>query len=216
MTTVILVVDRDVTPRQLSMLSGASAVEPRSIRIEHTGSLCEVTAAAILEIENAGLRPMRVQSRDWMTLEAIAIRLGRSREIVRRWSTGETGPGGFPPPLNPGSATNFFSWHEASKWVQRYTRYSVEDIGNPLLIAMNHALQLRRLASQFTRRDLDTLVAQIVTETSEPTSNHKARGIHEPRPCPSHGTSATRPCRTGPWRADTPHPDLDSTGSVRR
>jgi hypothetical protein len=161
-TAVILVVDRDITPRHLSALPGASIVDSRSIRIERDGGLREITAAAILEVENVGLRPMRVQSRDWMTLEAIAVRLGRSREIVRRWSTGETGPGGFPPPLNPGSATNFFSWHEASRWIQRHTRYTVEDFGDPLLIAMNHALQLRRLAAQFTRHDFDTVVAQIL------------------------------------------------------
>jgi len=169
-TAVIFVVDRDVMPRHVNALPGASAPvsESRSIRIERAGSLRAITAAAIPEIEAVGLRPMRVQSNDWMTLEAIARRIGRSREIVRRWSTGETGPGGFPPPLNPGSATNFFSWHEASRWIQRHTQYGVDDFGNPLLIAMNHALQLRRLASQVTRLDLDAVVAEILTGKGRP------------------------------------------------
>jgi hypothetical protein len=78
---------------------------------------------AIHVIEENGARPRRVNAHDWLTLADIGARLGVSRELVRLWSIGRQGQGGFPPPLNPDSATSFFSWAEVSAWVRRHTAY---------------------------------------------------------------------------------------------
>lgn len=117
---------------------------------------------AIRNAELKGARPLRVNAHDWLTVADIAARLGKSRELVRRWATGLQGPGNFPPPLNPDSLTNFFSWTEVSAWVRRYTNYGPETRDDPVLVAMNLALQLRSIAPRITR--LDAVVNCILPE----------------------------------------------------
>jgi hypothetical protein len=118
----------------------------------HASDLAEAVAAAVRDVESVGLRPMRVAAGDWVTLADVAARIGRSREIVRLWSTGRQGPGGFPPPLNPGCDTSFYSWVEVASWLRRRLGYDLPD-EEPVLVAMNLALQLRRLAPRITRMD---------------------------------------------------------------
>ncbi|BCB79387.1 hypothetical protein GCM10022251_21780 [Phytohabitans flavus] len=114
--------------------------------------LAEAVAAAVRDVESAGLRPLRVAAGDWVTLADVAARIGRSREIVRLWSVGRQGPGGFPPPLNPGCDTSFYSWVEVVQWLRRRLGYDLPE-EEPVLVAMNLALQLRRLAPRITRMD---------------------------------------------------------------
>jgi hypothetical protein len=111
----------------------------------HAPDLARAVTAAVHDVESAGLRPVRVASGDWVTLADVAARIGRSREIVRLWSVGRQGPGGFPPPLNPGCDTSFYSWAEIVQWLRRRLGYELPD-EEPVLVAMNLALQLRRLA----------------------------------------------------------------------
>jgi hypothetical protein len=115
--------------------------------------LTEAVASAVHDVEAAGLRPLRVAADDWVTLADIAARIGRSREIVRLWSTGRQGPGGFPPPLNPGRDTSFYSWAEVCPWLRRRMGYELPD-DEPVLVAMNLTLQLRRLAPRLGRMDV--------------------------------------------------------------
>ena len=114
--------------------------------------LAEAVMSAVRDVESAGLRPVRVAAGDWVTLSDVAARIGRSREIVRLWSVGKQGPGGFPPPLNPGCETSFYSWAEIAQWLRRKMRYELPD-EEPVLVAMNLALQLRRLAPRISRMD---------------------------------------------------------------
>lgn len=94
--------------------------------------------------ENLGLpQPIRVYTDDWVTIGEIAARADRSRETVRLWSLGRAGPGGFPPPLNPGSETLFYSWAEIVPWLRLAGR-NIPRV-EPVLPAMNLALQLRHL-----------------------------------------------------------------------
>jgi hypothetical protein len=110
--------------------------------------------AAIELCEADGRRPMRLDADDWLTLADIAARCGLSREIVRLWSIGQQGPGGFPPPLNPARDTRFYSWWETSTWIRRHTIYQPpSDSQEPALIAMNLALQLRNLMPRISRPD---------------------------------------------------------------
>jgi hypothetical protein len=116
-------------------------------------SLADAIASAVRDVEAAGLRPLRVAAEDWVTLADIAARIGRSREIVRLWSIGQQGPGGFPPPLNPGRDTSFYSWAEVCPWLRRRMGYDLPD-EEPVLVAMNLTLQLRQLAPRLTRMDI--------------------------------------------------------------
>ena len=118
----------------------------------HAPDLAEAVTAAVHDVESAGLRPVRVATGDWVTLADVAARIGRSREIVRLWSVGRQGPGAFPPPLNPGCDTSFYSWAEVVQWLRRRLGYELPD-EEPVLVAMNLALQLRRLAPRIARMD---------------------------------------------------------------
>jgi hypothetical protein len=108
--------------------------------------LLEAVVTAIREAEGVGLRVLRADHRDWVTLADVGARIGRSREIVRLWAQDRQGPGGFPPPLNRGTAsTTFYSWAEIGPWLRERMGYDIPD-DEPVLAAVNLALQLRALA----------------------------------------------------------------------
>jgi hypothetical protein len=108
-------------------------------------TLVEAVAGAIADVEAVGLRVLRVADRDWVTLADVGARIGRSRELVRLWALGRRGPGGFPPALNPGMDTTYYSWAEVSPWLRDRMGYDLPD-DEPVLAATNLALQLRALA----------------------------------------------------------------------
>ncbi|HWG99542.1 MAG TPA: hypothetical protein VNV66_09510 [Pilimelia sp.] len=153
----VLVVDRPPAPAQLRRLGGAGPVrwDPGSaavgIRFEWpAGALAEGIVAAVRRVEATGLRAVRVDTRDWVTLGDIARRVGRSRETVRLWALGRLGPGRFPPPLNPGRDTSFFSWAEVLTWLRERLGLALPE-EEPVLVAANLALQLRALAPRVRR-----------------------------------------------------------------
>jgi hypothetical protein len=126
--------------------------------IEVDDATYDAIMAAIRQAEAAGLHPMRIDAADWVTAGDIAARVGRSREAVRLWIIGKVGPGGFPPPLNPENETTYYSWAEVVPWLQR--KGHDLPLGEPVLTAMNLALQLRRLAPHLT--DLDSVVSCVL------------------------------------------------------
>ena len=96
---------------------------------------------------------MRVRDdEDLVTLGEIADRVGRSREAVRLWSLGRTGPGGFPPPVDGGLSTAFYRWSQVAPWIRDRMGLAVTD-PEPILAAVNLALQLRVLAPRVSRMD---------------------------------------------------------------
>src|SRR5690349_12185617 len=60
-------------------------------------TLADAIVSAVRDIESARLVVMRVRDEDLVTLADIGDRVGQSRESIRRYATGERGPGGFPP-----------------------------------------------------------------------------------------------------------------------
>lgn len=116
-------------------------------------TLVDAVADAIAHLEFTGLTVLRADHRDWVTLADVAARVGRSRETVRRWTTGRLGPGGFPPPLNPGRDTAFYSWAEVAPWLRDRMGFDLPD-DEPVLAATNLALQLRALAPRIRHAGL--------------------------------------------------------------
>ncbi|GGK41020.1 hypothetical protein GCM10010124_37350 [Pilimelia terevasa] len=108
--------------------------------------LAAAVAAAVRHAEAAGARVWRVVADDWVTVAEIGVRIGRSRETVRRWAAGSRPPAGFPPPLNPGCAVMFYSWAEVRRWLRYEADIAVAD-APPVLAAANLALHLRRTAA---------------------------------------------------------------------
>lgn len=122
-------------------------------------TVAEAIVGAVRLLEQAGLRALRVDAGDWVTAGDIAERIGRSRETVRLWATGRFGPGGFPPPLNPGRGTSFYSWAEVVPWLRAELDLDLP-YEEPVLAAANLTLQLRRLLPRVSgaRMLLDLMV----------------------------------------------------------
>jgi hypothetical protein len=130
------------------------------------GSLAAAVVSAIDDLEAFNLLPVRVCADDWVTLADIGNRVGRSREAVRLWSIGQQGPRGFPPPVNPGRDTRFYSWTEVTVWLREAMGF---DSPRPdaVLVTANLLLQARRLAP-LVRDQL--LLAQLLPWHQTPSS----------------------------------------------
>jgi len=134
-------VDRDVDDATFGVERGVSVVEFD----REAPSAADAVASAIRDLENAGMEPVRVIDDDLVTLADVADRVGQSRESVRRYATGDRGPGGFPPPVNPArDGTVFYRWSEVAPWMREKLGVDVPDV-DPALVVANLILQARRL-----------------------------------------------------------------------
>jgi hypothetical protein len=107
-------------------------------------TLADAIASAVRHIESVGFSALRVLDEDLLTLGDIADRIGRSREAVRRYATGERGAGGFPPPINPiREGTLFYRWSEVAPWLRARLQVEAPD-ANPVLVVANLVLQARQ------------------------------------------------------------------------
>ena len=127
---------------------------------------------AVRTAEIQGWHPRRLDADDWMTLETAASRMGWSREKLRLWATGERGPGCFPPPLNVCRSTSFYSWYEIQEWQSRFDPKWNATIGEPVLVAMNLALQLRQIMPRLSQPALVLAMASGALEVSDGTRHH--------------------------------------------
>lgn len=148
-----LVLDRAPTDHQLDQLAdggcddaafGMDAGVPVAEFDREARSLAEAIASAVRGVESVGLVALRVIDSDLLTLADIADRVGQSRESIRRYATGERGPGGFPPPANPARAgTIFYRWSEVVPWLRAHLGTELAD-PDPTLTVANLVLQARR------------------------------------------------------------------------
>jgi hypothetical protein len=143
--------------------------------------LVEALVTAVRDVEAIGLRAVRVGERDWVTLGEVAERVGRSREIVRLWAIGRHGPGRFPPPLNPGRSTSFYSWTEVARWLSRELGYQLPQ-ADPALRAASLVLQLRALAPRVRRLDVVIALLRPVHPVGGDTGTAGDLQVEQPRP----------------------------------
>jgi hypothetical protein len=153
-----LILDR---PVDRSQADAVTAIYPdittrqQAVTVTRTaGTFAVAIVSAINDLESLDLHPVRVVADDWATLADIGARIGRSRETVRLWSIDQQGPGGFPPPVNPGCDTRFYSWTEATVWLRDAMGFGLPR-PHADLVAANLLLQARRLAPLI--RDKQTL-----------------------------------------------------------
>jgi len=149
-TRFAIIVMPEPTPAQAGRLTGHVTPRAGLATVVFTWAGTDLDAAvtgALREIELAGLRAVRVADNDWVTLMDIAGRIGRSRELVRLWSIGRTGPGGFPPPLNPGAKTTYYSWLEVAAWLRDQAGVTVAE-PEPALVIANLTVRLRSIRQQ--------------------------------------------------------------------
>jgi hypothetical protein len=147
-----LVLDRAPTDEEFDALVEAGC-DDASFGVEHglavaefdreAPTLADAIASAVTAIESVGLRAVRVMDQDLLSLADIAERIGQSRESVRRYATGERGPGGFPPPVNPGrEGVVFYRWSEVAPWLRDHLGLDIPD-PDPTLVVASLILQAR-------------------------------------------------------------------------
>lgn len=152
-----LVLDRRPTNDELDALFAAGC-DDAAFGMEHglsiaqfdreVPTLAEAIGSAVRAIESVGLVALRVLDEDLLTLADIADRIEQSRESVRRYATGERGPGGFPPPANPArEGTVFYRWSEVAPWLRDHLGIDVTYTAEALVLA-NLILQARQHRSR--------------------------------------------------------------------
>lgn len=112
-------------------------------------TFADAVRSALEEVESvSGLRVLRVEPDDLVTMSEIAERLGRTRESIRLLVSGQRGRGDFPAPISHlRSRSRLWRWSEVSEWAGAG---SPEEQQNARFTAsINAALELRR-----QRRDL--------------------------------------------------------------
>jgi hypothetical protein len=152
-----LVLDRRPTGDELDALFAAGC-DDAAFGVEHglsvaqfdreAPTLADAISTAVRQIESSGLVALRVLDEDLLTLADVADRIGQSRESVRRYATGERGPGGFPPPVNPArGGTVFYRWSEVAPWMREHLGVEVPD-ADPALVVANLIIQARQHRNQ--------------------------------------------------------------------
>jgi hypothetical protein len=107
-------------------------------------TLADAIVSVVRDVESVGLAVLRVVDEDLLTLADIADRISQSRESVRRYASGERGPGDFPPPVNPRrDGTLFYRWSEVTPWLRERLQMQVSD-ADPALVVANLVLQARQ------------------------------------------------------------------------
>jgi predicted DNA-binding transcriptional regulator AlpA len=130
--------------------------------IRQAPSLGEALRSALEQVESVpGVRVVRVEPDDLVTMSEIAQRLGRSRESVRLLVAGERGPGGFPSPVSHLKArTRLWRWSEVAAWARRHDQ-PIDLDGATAIAALNAALTLRTTLAELApaeRRLVTSLV----------------------------------------------------------
>lgn len=148
-----LVLDRQPTDVELDMLCvegcndaafGTENGFPIAEFDREADTMADAITSAVKTLDHAGLTALRVLDQDLVTLADIADRIGQSRESVRRYATGDRGPGAFPPPVNPArDGTVFFRWSEVRPWIEENLNVAIPDI-DPSLVVANLVLQARQ------------------------------------------------------------------------
>ena len=108
-------------------------------------SFGEAVRSAIQQLETvAGLKVIRLEPDDLVTMSEIAERMGRTRESVRLLISGARGPGGFPAPESHlKSRSRFWRWSDVASWASRTGSGALESRQALLVAAINAALILR-------------------------------------------------------------------------
>jgi hypothetical protein len=128
-------------------------------------SFSEALASAIQDVTAAvpGLRVVRIEPDELVTMAAIAGRCGISREYVRLLSNTQRGPGGFPAPVAcVDNKTRLWHWPDVAHWLieHRKAKIAVDVHAADLVAAMNAAYDLREHSAHLNSASDLSLVAQ--------------------------------------------------------
>jgi hypothetical protein len=114
-------------------------------------TLVDAIVSGVRDLDYAGIPAGRVrEDDDVVTLGVIAQRVGRAEETVRRWASGEAGPGRFPAPVVEHPRRPCYVWSEVAPWLHVHFGYEAPD-ATLALRAVNLVLELRSLAPTVER-----------------------------------------------------------------
>jgi predicted DNA-binding transcriptional regulator AlpA len=130
--------------------------------VREAPTFAKAVRSAIEQVESVpGLRVVRVEPDDLVTMSEIAQRLGRSRESIRLLISGVRGPGGFPPPFSHLKArSRLWRWSEVAAWAKRYDQ-RVDPGAAAAIAAINAALTLRDTAAELAPAERE-LVSSLI------------------------------------------------------
>lgn len=111
-------------------------------------SLKDAILSAIRDVRASGIGAtvVRVDQCDLVTQSEIARRIGRSRQLVHQYITGQRGPGGFPPPVGDLSeGAPLWHWCDVARWLWQNNLLAEEELRNAQDVAViNSILELQR------------------------------------------------------------------------
>jgi hypothetical protein len=102
-------------------------------------TLRDAILGAIRDVRRAGVDAshLRIDACHLVTLAEIARRIGRSRQLVQQYSTGQRGGGGFPPPSTYLSDdAPLWPWCEVAEWLVQRNLIRPEALADARDIAM--------------------------------------------------------------------------------
>lgn len=113
-----------------------------------TRSLKDALISAIRDVQKAGVGAvvLRVDECNLVTASDIARRMGRSRQLVHQYMTGERGPGAFPPPeCHLADRAPLWAWCAVSCWLVQNNLIRAEESWNAEVVkAINQVLEASR------------------------------------------------------------------------
>lgn len=119
-------------------------------------SLQEAIITAIRDVLKAGVdaRVLRVDECNLVTQSDIARKIGRSRQLVHQYMTGERGPGGFPPPAcYISDRSPLWAWCAVSYWLAGNNLIRPEESWNAAVVeAINSTLGRQMLPPELVEQ----------------------------------------------------------------
>lgn len=126
-------------------------------------SIKDAILTAIRDVEKAevGAQVLRIDDCNLVTMADIARRIGRSRQMVHQYMTGERGRGGFPPPVCFVSEHKaLWAWCAVSYWLAQNNILRPEDSWSAEVVAaINNALEMAQQRNRYPE-----LVAEVNKE----------------------------------------------------
>lgn len=108
-------------------------------------SLKDAIISAIHDVQKAGIGAtvLRVDECNLVTASDIARRIGRSRQLVHQYISGQRGPGGFPPPqCHLADHAPLWAWCGVSYWLVQNNVIRPEESWNAEVVyAINQVLE---------------------------------------------------------------------------
>lgn len=114
---------------------------------------------------NTGAEVLRVDECNLVTASEIARRIGRSRQLVHQYMTGQRGPGGFPPPeCHLTDHAPLWAWCAVSYWLVQNNLLRQEENRNAEVVeAINNWLESARQRQRYPQL-LDEITRGLQTE----------------------------------------------------